>query len=235
MSKPQPNPRHSLWDQVKELIASPLLSGIGTLLSMIAAIRTQDLWVWLPALFFTIAFSFVFVRAIWPWLRKALAWLTWKFVLGQVTGFVIGVVLLLTLLPSAMNELTSFFGLSTSVISQEISMQPNSTYSMHVYNCDDVCQIYVENQRTSILDVTYGKDSGWVDITRYINDKRTNIKIQVVNADQRISYGLQIRRDGDAGLIVDEKCGVVGSIGCEGDRNYPKGVVAEFSYIFVRP
>src|SRR4051812_5046381 len=99
MSSPQPKAPHSPWDQVKELIGSPLLSGLGTLVGMIAAIRTQDPWVQVPAVVVMIVFGFLFVRAISPWLRKAITWLTWKFALGVVTGIVIGVVLLLTMLP----------------------------------------------------------------------------------------------------------------------------------------
>jgi len=35
-----------------------------------------------------------------------------------------------------------------------------------------------------IVEVTYTKDSGWVDITRFLNNKETAIKVQVINTDK---------------------------------------------------
>ncbi len=70
------------------------------------------------------------------------------------------------------------------VISKAIPVDPTARYSIRAYNCDDICQVYVGDRDVPIVEVTYTKDSGWVDITRFLNNKETAIKVQVINTDK---------------------------------------------------
>lgn len=129
---------------------------------------------------------------------------------------------------------TFFPSANTGVLQETIVVDPDARYSIRLYNCDDVCQIYVDGRDVPIIEVIYGKDGEWEDITRYISDSKTSFRFQVINTDKTISYGLQIRKNDDEDFIAEIKCGVPG-LGCNNGQDYPKGVVFELLYQFVRP
>ena len=67
------------------------LSGIsglvGTVISLIAAIRSEDLWIQIPGILFTIVFGSTFIYVIRHPILATAEYLTWKFLLGHSLRF----------------------------------------------------------------------------------------------------------------------------------------------------
>lgn len=115
-----------------------------------------------------------------------------------------------------------------------IIFDPAAHYAMRIYNCDDICQIYVNEQEAPLIEVLYGQESGWVDITRALAGETTRLTFRVINTDKQVTYGVQIRKNTDMDMIEHRQCGVATHFGCDDNRDYPNGAVVEFSYLFVR-
>ena len=82
----------SIWTKLKGLISHPVLSGLVTIISLIAMARSDDVWIRVPSALIAIGFGVYFLFVIRELLRSIAIWLTWKFVLGLVLGVVVGAI-----------------------------------------------------------------------------------------------------------------------------------------------
>lgn len=101
-----------------------------------------------------------------------------------------------------------------------------ATYSIRLFNCDDACRAYLNNQLVS--EVGFAKDSGWTDISNRLSSGAAKLKFEVINNAGGIAYGIQVKVNGV--LVVNQVCGRAGAIGCDNNAVSPAGVAREFSY-----
>ena len=93
MPKPSQNQQFGAHRNILNLLSHPVLSGVGTIVSLIAAIRSEDILVRAPATIVALAFGSYFLYIVRPWLRSGLSWLTQKFFLGFALGIIIGIII----------------------------------------------------------------------------------------------------------------------------------------------
>lgn len=84
-------------------------------------------------------------------------------------------------------------------------------YYIHVYNVDDVANAYVNGKL--VLTETLLQDSGWVEITKYLEKGKNKIEFSTENKLIGWTYGYAIRQDG-SNIIFQDECGTVGTKGC---------------------
>ena len=88
-SNKQNNSRTSLM-KIKGLISHPVLSGLVTIISLIAFARSNDPWVQVPSALVAIGVGIFFFYIIRIWVQNVITWLTWKFFVGVVFGIIVG-------------------------------------------------------------------------------------------------------------------------------------------------
>lgn len=124
---------------------------------------------------------------------------------------------------------------TNTVVPKYIPIDPKAQYAIKVYNCDDLCQVFVNDQEIPISEVRQGEESRSIDITKFLVNRETKIRFQVVNIGGFITYGFQIRKNNDTDLIAELKCGLVNLIGCDKVKDPQIGVAAEFLYVLTQP
>lgn len=102
-------------------------------------------------------------------------------------------------------------------------------YYIRVTGCDDGGRAYLN--KTQVVDVGFGEDSRWLDITDDLTKKDNKIKFEVVNKTGAITYLFQVRKNST--LIYNQSCGTAGVVGCEDNRAFRLGVAREFTYTIV--
>lgn len=98
-------------------------------------------------------------------------------------------------------------------------------YSIRVTGCDDGGRAYLNG--TMIVDVGFGEDSRWLDISADLK-RKNEVRFQVLNKTGAITYLFQVRKNGE--IIYSQSCGVAGTIGCEENRAFKIGMAREFVY-----
>ena len=101
-------------------------------------------------------------------------------------------------------------------------------YYFRLTNCDDGCVA----EAGDFVSIELGKDSGWIDFTEALQHGRNQIKFTVNNEGGGIAYGFRVRKN--EATVFEEICGRAGTIGCENNRVFPKGVAREFTYTIVK-
>jgi hypothetical protein len=99
-------------------------------------------------------------------------------------------------------------------------------YYIRVTGCDDGGRAYLN--KTQVVDVGFGEDSRWLDITDDLTKKDNKIKFEVVNKTGAITYLFQVRKNNT--LVYNQSCGTAGVAGCEDNRAFRLGVAREFTY-----
>jgi hypothetical protein len=99
-------------------------------------------------------------------------------------------------------------------------------YLIRVTGCDDGGRAYLNG--TKIVEVGFGEDSNWLDITPDLVARKNQLTFQVVNKTGAITYRFQVRKNGE--MIYDQNCGVAGTIGCEENRAFRVGVARAFVF-----
>ena len=102
----------------------------------------------------------------------------------------------------------------------------NDRYYIRVTGCDDGGRAYIN--MTQVVDVGFGEDSRWLDVTDDLIKETNQIKFEVVNKTGAITYDFQVRRNDT--VIYSEACGTAGMYGCENNRAFRLGVAREFTY-----
>jgi hypothetical protein len=109
---------NSLLTSFNELISNTSFQGFSALISLIAAITSDNLWVRIPALFVLFSLLLALRSVVFPWIRGACIWLTWKFVLG----FAVGLITVAILAPL----LEPFYKFSISLILPQVEVLDSS-------------------------------------------------------------------------------------------------------------
>lgn len=99
-------------------------------------------------------------------------------------------------------------------------------YFVRVTGCDDGGRAFLNG--TKIVEVGFGEDSNWLDITRDLVRRKNQLTFHVVNRTGAITYRFQVRKNGE--MIYDQNCGVAGTIGCEENRAFRVGVARTFTF-----
>jgi hypothetical protein len=113
--------------------------------------------------------------------------------------------------------------------------QPNieamgGRYFVRLFNCDDSCWVNVNDGFAAATG--FAQDTGWFDLTEALEDVVNKILFGVKNESKGIAYGFQVRRDET--VSFEQICGNAGKFGCERNRQFPIGVVREFTYTIQR-
>lgn len=99
-------------------------------------------------------------------------------------------------------------------------------YFLRVSGCDDGGRAYLNNNL--IVDVGFGEDSNWLDITQDIAGGKADIKFEVINKTGAITYVFQVRKNNK--MIFEQACGTVAVVGCENNRAFRVGSPRKFNY-----
>jgi hypothetical protein len=97
---------------------------------------------------------------------------------------------------------------------------------VRLYNVDDFANLYVNGIKR--FSKTFGTDTGKVRINSYLVNGQNSLRFVTQNfgsstPDGAMTYGYQVWVNDQ--LVLDEQCGLAGSLGCENNRNYPGGKV----------
>jgi hypothetical protein len=103
-------------------------------------------------------------------------------------------------------------------------------YYVRVFGCDDGGRAYLNDKL--IVDVGFGEDSNWLDITEDVAQGKDEIKFEVINRTGAITYVFQVKKN-DA-IIFEQACGKVKEIGCENNRAFRVGKARKFTYTIQR-
>lgn len=96
----------------------------------------------------------------------------------------------------------------------------NDSYSLKIYNVDDLAQVYING--SEILQVRY-KDNKQIDITNILRPGNNSIRFVTTNYQEGFTYGFEVYRNNES--IFQDECGdSYKRIGCRGN-NSPKGIV----------
>ena len=129
-----------------------------------------------------------------------------------------------------------FFSVPETVILPEtVYVEENAGYFVRLRKCDDECEVYIGDRKVPVVEATFGEDSGWIDITGFLEGRETLVKVRVINSGGPIAYTFEFKKNNEIELIAGESCGTANSFGCKDDREYPRGIVTEYSYIFTYP
>ena len=107
----------------------------------------------------------------------------------------------------------------------------DETPFLQLYNCDDECHASVNGR--PLVGIRLNGDSGRIDLRPYLREGRNEITFELVNRSGGIAYTFEVYRGGES--VFQRTCGVALQRGCENDRRYPTGVVAQFVYTLVQP
>jgi len=118
---------------------------------------------------------------------------------------------------------------------RQIVIDPTAQYFVRVYNCDDICEVYIGDNEVPVVEARYSEDTGWIEVTRFLQTRETSVDVRVSNSGGTVTYAFQIRKNDEIDPIEDVKCGTWDSFGCNNNQEYPRGVVKTLSYVFVRP
>lgn len=103
-------------------------------------------------------------------------------------------------------------------------------YYIRVTGCDDGGRAYIN--KTQVVEVGFGEDSRWLDVTDDLTKKDNKIKFEVINKTGAITYDFQVRRNDT--VIYKQSCGTAGMYGCENNRAFRLGVAREFMFVIDR-
>ena len=110
---------HQLNSAVNWLSTHPVLTGLatllGTVLSLVASLRSEDAWIRNTAIAISLILGLAFLYIVRQYIWSAARWLTWKFGLG----FLLGILLILILDPLLKVSIYSVFQ-DKSVLAIEI-------------------------------------------------------------------------------------------------------------------
>jgi hypothetical protein len=85
-------------------------------------------------------------------------------------------------------------------------------YYIHIYNVDDDAKAKVNGKL--IATMSFGQDSGWIDINSYLLEGDNTIELTGENGPESgWAYGFDLKRDDS--IIWSDSCGSAGSNGCE--------------------
>ena len=103
-------------------------------------------------------------------------------------------------------------------------------YYLRVSGCDDGGRAYLNNKL--VVDVGFGEDSNWLDITEDVAQGEDEIKFEVMNRTGAITYVFQVKKNDT--IIFEQACGKVKEIGCENNRAFRVGKARKFTYTIRR-
>lgn len=103
---------------------------------------------------------------------------------------------------------------------------PADRYFIRVSSCDDGGRAFVNG--VQVVEVGFGADSNWLDVTQDLTKKKNEIKFQVVNKTGAITYRFLVRHNDE--IVYDQTCGTVAVVGCEDNRAFKIGTAREFTY-----
>jgi hypothetical protein len=103
-------------------------------------------------------------------------------------------------------------------------------YYLRVSGCDDGGRAYLNNKL--IVDVGFGEDSNWLDITEDLAQGKGEIRFEVINRTGAITYVFQVKKNDT--IIFEQACGQVKEIGCENNRAFRVGKARKFTYTIHR-
>jgi hypothetical protein len=103
-------------------------------------------------------------------------------------------------------------------------------YYLRVSGCDDGGRAYLNDKL--IVDVGFGEDSNWLDITEDAAQGKGEIKFEVINKTGAITYVFQVKKNDT--IVFEQACGQVKEIGCENNRAFRVGKARKFTYTIRR-
>jgi hypothetical protein len=141
----------------------------------------------------------------------------------------LGVLLFSVLVPPLAFAQTSHSKPQKSVASgTKTSSAGETRYYLRLFNCDDGCTAQLNGGAT--YSAGFGEDTGWVDITAALQPLRDGFDFSVHNEGGAIAYGFQLRKNEK--ILYERICGRAGIVGCDNNRNYPRGYSQSFAYEF---
>jgi hypothetical protein len=117
-----------------------------------------------------------------------------------------------------------------SQVSESSELRDGDRFFVRVSACDDGGRAYVNG--TKIVDVGFGENSDWLDVTQDLVKAKNKIKFEVINKTGAITYLIQVRKNNS--IVYEQACGQVAVLGCESNRAFRVGVAREFTYSIVR-
>jgi len=101
----------------------------------------------------------------------------------------------------------------------ETGAENHARLSVRAYNCDDGCRVYLNGR--VVVQVGLGEDSGQVEVTHSLERGTNTLAFEVINERGAISYGFEAWKGEQ--LAFSRICGQVLAIGCNANRDYPRG------------
>lgn len=114
---------------------------------------------------------------------------------------------------------------SPTLIDKKITLGPYDRYSryyIHMYkDANDIAKMKINGKL--ITTMSFRQDSGWIDITGYLNEDDNTIELTDENGPEGgWAYGFEFKQNDS--IIWSDSCGIPGSPGCK-DNDISRGLV----------